>query len=87
MFANNCHLSVASERMTVPVPRARHPERPMELAHWRRAYIGVPIDVAAKLLVLGVVLSFAVRATTHEGYRGLDHDNGRAVHSGQVTPP
>jgi hypothetical protein len=87
MFANNRLLSVASGRMTVPVPRARQPVRPTELAQWPRAYIGVPIDVAAKLLVLGVVLSFAVRATTHEGYRGVDHDNGRAVHAGQVTHP
>ena len=87
MFANHCRFSVTSRRMTVPVPHVRQPLRPAELASWHRAYIGVPIDVAAKLLVLGVVLSFAVRATTHEGYRGVDHDNGRAVHAGQVTHP
>jgi hypothetical protein len=86
MFANNRHLSVASGR-TAPVWRVRQPLRPAELADWHRAYIGVAIDVAAKLLVLGVVLSFGVRAMTHEGYRGVDHDKGHAVHAGQVTQP
>jgi hypothetical protein len=51
-------------------PRVRRPMRPAVLAHWYRVYIGFPIDIAAKLIVLGVVLSFPVRATTHHG----DHD-------------
>jgi hypothetical protein len=86
MSANTRHLSVASGRTAAPVPRPRQPVRPAELAHWHRAYIGVAIDVAAKLLVLGVVLSFAVGAMTHEGH-GVDHDKGHAVHAGQLTQP
>ena len=88
MFANRL-LSVASGRVAAPVRRACQPVRPAELAHWERAYIGVPIDIAAKLLVLGIVLSFTVRAMTHEGYDGVDHNNNKwhAVHEGQLAQP
>jgi hypothetical protein len=52
--------------------------RPAELSQWYRAYVAVPIDIAVKLLVLGVVLSFAVRTTTHESYDGVEHDKWHA---------
>jgi len=86
MFANRL-LSVASGRVAAPVRRMRQAAQPTELAHWERAYIGVPIDIAAKLLVLGIVLSFAVRATIHQGYDGVGHNKWHAVHQGQLTQP
>jgi hypothetical protein len=86
MFANNRLLSIASGRVAALAPRVRQPVKPAELAHWHRAYIGVPIDIAAKLLVLGIVLSFAVRAMTHEGYNSVGH-KWHAVHGGQLTQP
>ena len=85
MFANNC--LVASDRTAAPGPRVRRPIRPAELAHWRRAYIGGAIDVAAKLLVLGIVLSFTARAMTHEGYHPLDRDKAHAVRADHLTQP
>jgi len=87
MSASNRYLPVASGRMAAPVLRVRPPVRPAELAHWHRAYMGVAIDIAAKLLVLGIVLSFTVRAMTHEGYSGVGHDKWHAVHEGQMTQP
>jgi hypothetical protein len=85
MFANNC--LVASERTAAPGPRVRRSIRPAELAHWHRAYIGGAIDVAAKLLVLGLVLSFTARAMTHEGHHGLDRDKGHAIRADHLTQP
>jgi hypothetical protein len=75
----------AKNRLTVP--RGGCAIRPAELAHWHRAYIGGAIDVAAKLLVLAVVLSFTARAMTHEGYHGVDRDKGHAVRADHLTQP
>ena len=63
MLTSTCHLPVTSGGVAAPLPRVRQPLRPPELANWHRAYIGVSLDIAAKLLVLGIVLSFALRAT------------------------
>jgi hypothetical protein len=87
MLASNCHLSGTSGGVAAPVPRVRQPLRPAELANWHRAYFGVSLDIAAKLLVLGIVLSFALRATTHVGHSAVDHDRWRAVHDRQVAQP
>jgi hypothetical protein len=86
MFANKHLLSAGLGRLVALVPRGRQPVRPAELAHWQRAYIGVPIDIAVKLLVLGMMVSLAVRATTHESYNGVGH-RWHAVHDGQLTHP
>jgi hypothetical protein len=86
MFANNHLLSAGLGRLAALVPRGRQPIRPVELAHWQRAYIGVLIDIAVKLLVLGIMLLLAVRATTHESYNGVGH-KWHAVHDGQLTQP
>jgi hypothetical protein len=87
MLASNCHLSATSGEVAASLPRVRQRLRPAELAHWHRAYIGVSLEIAAKLLVLGVVLSFALRATTHVGYSAVDHDRWHAVQERQVAPP
>jgi hypothetical protein len=87
MLASTCHLSVTSGRVAATLARVRQPLRPAELANWHRAYIGVSLDIAAKLLVLAIVLSFALRATTHVGHSGVDHDRWRAVHDRQVAQP
>ena len=84
MRANNRCLSTASGR--VAKPRLRQPMRPAELSQWYRAYVAVAIDIAAKLLVLGVVLSFAVRTTTHERYDGVDHDKWHASQERSAAP-
>jgi hypothetical protein len=60
--------------------------RPAELSQWYRAYVAVPIDIAAKLLVLGVVLSFAVRTATHESHGGVDHDKWHAGQERHAAP-
>jgi hypothetical protein len=76
MLANNRCLSATSGR--VARPSVRQPMRPAELSQWYRAYVAVPIDIAVKLLVLGIVLSFAARTTTHESYHGVEHDKWHA---------
>ena len=76
MLANNRCLSATSSR--VAGPRVRPPTRPVELSPWYRAYVAASIDIAVKLLVLGVVLSFAVRTATHESYDHVGHDQWHA---------
>jgi hypothetical protein len=83
MLANNRRLSAVSGRAARP--RVRQPMRPAELSQWYRAYVALPIDIAAKLLVLGVVLAFAVRTTVHERY-DVDHDKWHASQEGPAAP-
>jgi hypothetical protein len=79
-------MSTGNRAATTAAPRVRRPMRPAVLAHWYRAYIGFPIDIAAKLIVLGVVLSFAVRTTTHNGDHGVDLKRHADLYS-QATRP
>lgn len=85
MLASNRGPSAGASPVAGSV-RKRHDPMPIAvLADWQRAYFRVPIDIVAKLLVLGVMLSLSVAATTREDYRGVEQTARRVLLRAHAT--